>query len=268
MQQTLPYQLNNFQEDVLDQSHYIPVLVDYWASWCGPCKFLGPIVEKLAGEADGKWKLVMINTEDHDEIANEWGIKSIPNLKLFYRGKVIADLAGAMEEPEMREWITQKLPSEAKSLAMEATEFIAKGNTDKGIKLLENAIELDQNLAEARLMLAKLNVWNTPSRVLPLVEDIKHVQEAEELILLSDFLLMDLEELKNGNSRDLVFEANGLLKDQKIGAAIELLIQAVLANKRYHKELAKRLITAIFHIVGEGSEITRTYRRQFDEALY
>lgn len=267
MQQTLPYQLNNFQEDVLDQSQHIPVLVDYWASWCGPCKFLGPIIEKLAAEANGKWKLVKINTEDHSDIATEWGIRGVPNLKLFYKGKVIADLAGAMEEPEMRDWLTQKLPSKAKSLSMEASECIANGNTNKGIKLLEKAIELDNDLSEARLLLAKLNIWNNPTRVLPLVEEIKYVEEAEELRLLANFLVMDLAELKHGNSRGLLFEVNVLLKKKNIGLAIEILIQAVLANKRYHNELARKLIIAIFHIIGEGSEITRKYRRQFDMAL-
>ncbi len=102
MPKILPYQLTNFQKDVLDQSQHIPVLVDYWASWCEPCKFLGPIIEKLASEASDKWKLIKINTEEHSDIATEWGIRGIPNLKLFYKGKVIADLAGAMAEPEMR----------------------------------------------------------------------------------------------------------------------------------------------------------------------
>ncbi len=268
MLQTLPYQLINFQRDVLDQSQHIPVLVDYWASWCEPCKFLEPIIEKLASEASSKWKLIKINTEEHSDIAAEWGVRGIPNLKLFYKGKVIADLAGAMAEPEMREWLDQKLPSEAKSLAMEASELIAEGNIAKGIEWLEKAISIDNGLTEARLLLGKLLIWDEPDRVLLLVENIKHVEEAEELIILADFMITSEPNLKEGEVKKILGMAGKFLKRKEIEPAVEVLIQAVAVDKQYQNELARRLVIAIFHILGETSEITKSYRRRFDMALY
>jgi putative thioredoxin len=262
------YQLNNFQEDVLDTSQHIPVLVDYWASWCDPCKFLGPIIEKLADEAKGKWKLVKVNTEEHSDIVAEWGIRGIPNLKLFYKRKVIADLAGAMAEADMRNWLDDKLPSKAKSMAIEASQLIATGSTDKGIELLEKAIDLDHNLKEARLLLAKLIVWNNPARIPSLVHEIKHVEEAEELILLSEFMDYNFDELEKGEVRAILIKVNKLLLDKKIEPAIELLIEAVIVNKNYQNELARKLALAIFHILGESNELTKNYRRKFDMALY
>ena len=263
-----PYQLKNFQEDVLDQSQYIPVLVDYWASWCEPCKFLGPIVEKLAKEAKNTWKLIKINTEEQKEIATEWGIKGVPNLKLFYKGKVIADLAGAMEEPDMRKWLKEKLPSQAKSFAMEASEHIATGETELGIKLLEKAIDLDNSLNEAKLHLAKLIIWKSPARVSSLVENIKHVEEAEDLILLAKFMGDDLSDLTEGKPKRVLSEAKKLILNKSLEPALILLINAVILNRRYHKELARKLVIAIFHILGESNDLTKKYRRQFDMALY
>lgn len=93
MAQAISYQLINFQKDVLDQSQHTPILVDYWANWCESCEFLSPIIEKLAAEAHNKWRLVKINTKEHYDIANERGGRGVPNLKLFFKGSIIADMA-------------------------------------------------------------------------------------------------------------------------------------------------------------------------------
>ncbi len=268
MQPTIPYQLTNFKKDVLDQSQHIPVLVDYWASWCEPCMFLGPIVEKLAEEASDKWKLIKINTEEHSEIANEWGIRGIPNLKLFYKGQVIADLAGAMPEPEMRIWIDQKLPSEAKSLMLEASEQFAIGNSNAGIKLLERAIAVDNNFKEAKLLLAKHIIWDEPARVLKLVNEINHIEEAEELALIANFITKPLLDSAKDTETKMFAKVQAYLQIKKIEPAIELLIKAISVNNGYKNGLGEKLSIAIFRILGESNAVTQKYRRQFDKALY
>ena len=79
-----------------------PVLVDFWAEWCGPCRVLGPIIERLAAKNNGEWSLVKVNSDEYPEVSAQYGIRSIPNVKLFSKGKVINEFVGALPEPSIR----------------------------------------------------------------------------------------------------------------------------------------------------------------------
>lgn len=99
----------NFEKEVIDKSKTIPVLVDFWASWCGPCMMLGPVLEKLATEYEGKFILAKAETDNNQEQANKFGVMSIPSVKLFKNGIIVDEFVGAQPEEKIKEWLNQKL---------------------------------------------------------------------------------------------------------------------------------------------------------------
>lgn len=262
------FEVKNFASEVIKDSYKLPVLVDHWASWCGPCKFLGPIIEKLAKEADGKWKLVKVNTETNPEIAADWGIKGIPNIKLFYNGEVIEEISEAMPEDDLRKWLLEKLPSKAKTLTMEAVSLLKVGEVAAGIDKLEQALNEDESLAEAKILLAGQKVWNSPAEAQALLDGLLYHIKANEIILLANLLTMAEDEFEEGVAKADILLGITALEKQDFATSFGYFINSIIKEKSYHEELVRKIVIAMFHHLGESNEITRSYRRQFDMALY
>ena len=101
--------VKNFETEVLEQSKKHPVLVDFWATWCAPCRMLGPVIEEAAQEANGTWTLAKVNTETMPEIAMKYGVRSIPNVKLFVNGEVVDEFVGAIPKAAINDFMDKAL---------------------------------------------------------------------------------------------------------------------------------------------------------------
>jgi len=107
----MSHEITNFESDVIQQSSSVPVLVDFWAPWCGPCRMLGPVLDQLATESNGSWKLAKVNVDNHQREAAMYQVRSIPSVKLIHKGAVIAEFTGAAPKEQIAAWLKQKLPA-------------------------------------------------------------------------------------------------------------------------------------------------------------
>ena len=152
--------VENFEAEVLQASSQIPVLVDFWAPWCGPCKSLGPVLEKLEADYGGRFKLVKINSDDEQQISQAFGIRSIPTCVLLKDGKPADGFMGALPEGKVREFLDKHLPSADELIAEEdlsvAEQLLAQGDTSSALAKLQEALAVNPANDEARFDYVKL----------------------------------------------------------------------------------------------------------------
>lgn len=130
---------SNYEQIVVQGSHQVPVLVDFWASWCQPCKMLMPVLAKLADEYQGRFILAKINTEEQQAIAGQFGIRSIPTVKLFRDGQPVDEFAGALPEQDIRAFLDRHLPRASDGAISQAGERLSTGDTEGALALLNQA---------------------------------------------------------------------------------------------------------------------------------
>ena len=139
-----------FQTEVIDRSFEAPVVIDFWAAWCGPCRALGPILERLANEADGEWVLAKVDVDQNPGLAQAFGVQGIPAVHAVKDGKPVANFTGAIPEQQVRAWLSRLGPSEADELVAEARAAEARGDLEGAAELLRRALASEPAHDEAR----------------------------------------------------------------------------------------------------------------------
>jgi putative thioredoxin len=265
----------DFEQDVIERSRERPVLVDFWAPWCGPCRVLGPVLEKLAAENEDAWTLAKLNTDENPTVASRYAIRSIPAVKLFVDGEVKDEFVGALPEASVRQWLARAIPSPQQRLLAEAKAAIDAGDGEVAAQMLAGLLEAQPDAAEARVLMARLLALREPLRAVELARDAHGVDPGlyptREAVLAVGRLLERAskpETLPDGPAKQPYLAAARALTAGEIDAALADFVKAVRLDRRYDGDGARRACIALFTLLGEQHELTRKHRRALEMALF
>ena len=263
----------NFDAEVIEASQTTPVLVDFWAPWCGPCKSLGPVLEKVEAAYNGRFKLVKINSDDEQELAGAFGIRSIPTCVLMIEGKPVDGFMGALPEGQVKAFLDKHLPAEEELQAQaeeeEALAALDDGDVETALAKLQQAVDTDPANDDARFDLVKLLLqqgFEDEAKVAfaPVIAKAAGVRKLDALnhwIKALDFVAgyASDESAENqflaqiaANRRD--FEARfGLARlrmaQQRWTDAMDELLEILMRDKAWNSDLARKTFIAILEII-------------------
>ncbi|PID57774.1 thioredoxin [candidate division KSB3 bacterium] len=270
----MSYEIHDFRKDVIERSYNTPVLVDFWAEWCAPCRILGPTLEALAAQAGGEWGLAKVNTEVHRELAAEYGIQSIPNVKLFVDGEVRDEFVGVMPEETIRKWLKNALPSKFRQQIAEARSLLSQDRLEDAKAVLQDVLEQDNGNEDARVLLATALLFSDYSDAAERVKDISpasdFAQAADAITTIAELfeLRRHIETLPESDVKEDFVEGLNLLYRREFDGALTKFITVLSVRRSYHDNAAKKACVAIFNFLGQDHEISQKHRRDFSSTLY
>ena len=269
---TMSHEITDFTTDVLERSNSIPVLVDFWAAWCGPCRTLGPVLERLAEKQAGRWVLAKVDTEKFPQIAAQYGVRGIPNVKLFIKGKVVNEFTGALPERAVEQWLAKAVPGPDQETLEEAARLFQAGEKESAAVLLREVLASDPSNEQARALLAASIVMANPADARSLVRDIEEHSEHYGLVdavrTVADLLETTPDRLPDDPVRPIYAKAIAALVAQDFDGAIEAFIDVIRQNRMYEEDGSRKAVVAIFRLLGDEHDTTRNHRRAFSSALY
>lgn len=252
-----------FEEDVLQQSYETPVVVDFWAPWCGPCRMLGPILERLATEADSGFLLAKLNVDENQSLAMQYGVQGIPAVKAFRNGEVVDEFVGAQPEPAVRAFLKRVAPGEAdEKLGAAKMALVERRWSDAEAIYREVPEAPEVTLGLARSLLGQGKGCQAAS----LLEDVTEATiygDAQQLLPLAHYLCQyeEWDEREEATTMEAQYaHAAGLLQRGNIPAALDGLLEILRQDKRYDDGRAKDVVLGIFALLGDEDPVTQQYR--------
>jgi putative thioredoxin len=265
--------VENFEAEVILASNELPVLVDFWAPWCGPCKSLGPVLEKLEVEYAGRFKLVKINSDDEQQLSQAFGIRSIPTCVLMKDGKPADGFMGALPEGKVKEFLDKHVPGADALIAEEdvsaAEALLAEGNADAALAKLQEALAVNPANDDARYEYVKLlmavgeldkaQVALTPALAqIPLqlrFEALHHWGQALQFAHTDEraqWQMSQFDALIEKNKRDFdtrLAKARLLMAAAEWTEAMDELLEIVMRDKTWSDQVARKNIVAILELL-------------------
>ncbi len=265
----------DFDREVLEYSRQRPVVVDFWAPWCGPCRIIGPILERLAVEAAGAFRLAKVNVDENPNLALRYGVRGIPTVKGFLNGQVVGEFVGALPEARIRDFLRKLAPSPT-DLALEKADSLLEMNDWRGAETVYREVLLQRpELAHARLGLAKALLMQGRAReALNLLRDFPASREyrAAQMMLPLAEALVWAEEHPAGESDDpleaMYRRALDLLRRGNVEAAMDGLLEIIRRDKHYRDDMPRKILLGIFEVLGQQHPLTKQYRRELSMALF
>ena len=274
---------SNFEQVVYENSKHTPVVMDFWAEWCGPCKILKPILEKLAEEYQGKFILAKINADQHQELAAQFAVRGIPSVKAVYNGEIVEEFSGALPEAQVRAFLDRIIPSPAEELRTAAAAARAGGDPAKALQLLADASRLDAGNEKVRLdaadILLDMNELDEAKRLLDSLTPATRMDEQAQRISAKLAFAQggqqggDEAGLKDqiaADPKDMAARmqlANLLVAAGRYPEGLDQLLEMVRLDRNWDDDAPRKTILAVFSMLGGQGELVSAYRRKLASAL-
>jgi putative thioredoxin len=264
-----------FESEVVLRSHEVPVVVDFWAPWCGPCKTLSPMLERQAIEAGGAFLLAKINVDDNPALSIRFGVQGIPAVKAFRHGEIAAEFVGAQPETVVKRFIEQLVPSETQQAIDEALSLLGTRHYQQAESSFREVLDEDEGNADAALGLVEsLLMRGQGGEALDILEHFPAGTawaKAETYKPLAE-LLVETSQQQSGIEDDpmeaSLHQAARLIERGNIEAAMDGFLSILREDKNYRNGMVRQIMLALFELLGDQDPTTRKYREELASVLF